>query len=294
MAAEQEREDINRLAETLRHRQLDLKSVEAFRLGRWLESYVEKEAETRMLGGKPCPKVGQGRSGKTEDGVGKAVGMSGECWRQLCAVMDAAEANPEHFGDLAEKLRRGGTIKGAWVEYQRRLDRERAAGLAPVEGRYRALVVDPPWESGFGTPERGVLYAQMDEEEILALPVPEWADERCHLWLWTTNFHMPLALRCVEAWGFEHKSVLTWHKPKMGQGWYLRNNTEHCLLGVRGRLSLAAADIPSCFTAAVREHSEKPEEFYTIVQRASPAPIGEAFQRTAREGFQDLYAPEAA
>jgi N6-adenosine-specific RNA methylase IME4 len=100
---------------------------------------------------------------------------------------------------------------------------------------------------------------------------------------------LPLAVECVAAWGFEYRSILTWVKPRMGMGAYFRGTTEHVLFGVRGGLRLRARDIPTHFEAPVGEHSEKPEEFYDIVRRASYLPAGEGFQRKARDGFVNLF-----
>ncbi len=35
--------------------------------------------------------------------------------------------------------------------------------------------------------------------------------------------------------GFSYRSCLTWIKPRFGLGMYLRNQTEHVLLGTRGK-----------------------------------------------------------
>ena len=56
----------------------------------------------------------------------------------------------------------------------------------------------------------------------------------CTLWLWTTNAHHRDAYAVLDAWGFEHKTTLTWFKDKMGVGHWLRGQTEHCLMAVRG------------------------------------------------------------
>jgi N6-adenosine-specific RNA methylase IME4 len=53
-------------------------------------------------------------------------------------------------------------------------------------------------------------------------------DDGCVLWLWTTNHFMPHAFAVLDRWGFEHKTILTWVKPGMGLGDWLRGNTEHC------------------------------------------------------------------
>jgi N6-adenosine-specific RNA methylase IME4 len=81
-------------------------------------------------------------------------------------------------------------------------------------------------------------------------------------------------------------------KPSFRLGSYFRNQTEHVLFGVRGHLPTrpAALSIPTYFEApAGIEHSEKPEHLYEIVRAASYPPYGEAFQRTARPDFVNLY-----
>ena len=63
------------------------------------------------------------------------------------------------------------------------------------------------------------------------------------LWLWFTNNHILEAGKCIEHWGFEVKTVLTWEKvtkagtTHIGTGHWLRNSTEHCILGVRGKVA---------------------------------------------------------
>jgi N6-adenosine-specific RNA methylase IME4 len=63
-----------------------------------------------------------------------------------------------------------------------------------VAGKFRTIVVDPPWDheglslAGRGDPE----YEVMSQEEFLALPVVKWSDENCRLYLWVTdNFPRP-------------------------------------------------------------------------------------------------------
>jgi N6-adenosine-specific RNA methylase IME4 len=134
---------------------------------------------------------------------------------------------------------------------------------------------------GRGAPQ----YALMTRAEALALPAASWAEDNCHLYLWITNANLPLAIECMAAWGFTHKSVLTWVKPRIGVGAFFRNSTEHVLFGVRGQLMTRSTSIATHFEAPVGEHSEKPEKFYEIVRAASYPPYGEAFQPKTREDF---------
>ena len=73
--------------------------------------------------------------------------------------------------------------------------------------------------------------------------VAQWADDNCHLYLWTTNNFITRACKLMAHWGFAHKPVLTWVKPRWGLGSYFRNSTEHVLFGVRLSPSWHAVDI---------------------------------------------------
>ncbi len=173
----------------------------------------------------------------------------------------------------------------------RQRDEDRVRALIPQPGKYRTLIIDPPWDyewlSLAGRAAPG--YATMSREELLAMPVQDWADENCHLYLWTTNNFMTRAVELMDHWGFQHKTVLTWVKPRMGLGAYFRNSTEHVLFGVKGDLRTRSDSIMTHFEAPMGDHSEKPEKFYDIVRAASYEPYGEAFQREDRYDFVDVY-----
>lgn len=187
-------------------------------------------------------------------------------------------------------------------EEMRADDEERVRSLIKREGKYRTLVIDPPWDyewlSVGGASKPG--YATMTHEQLLALEVGQWAEDECHLYLWTTNNFMGRACDLMEAWGFQHKTVITWiktdgsGKAKRGLGTYFRNTTEHVLFGMRGSLRTRRSNTATHFEAPIGKHSEKPEKFYEIVRTESYLPAGELFQRKAREGFVNLFAAEAA
>ena len=175
---------------------------------------------------------------------------------------------------------------------------------------YRTLVVDPPWSykqrwqkkngaTGFyrmySRDARGTecLYPTLTIGEIKALPVGDWAEADAHLYLWTTNAHIEAAHSVARAWGFEPKTMLTWEKPGgLGMGYYFRNNTEHVLFCVRGRLRLAVHNLPTAFHWKRGRHSEKPAGFYDMVELASPAPRLDVFARAHRFGW-DAWGDEA-
>jgi N6-adenosine-specific RNA methylase IME4 len=175
--------------------------------------------------------------------------------------------------------------------------------------RYRTIVVDPPWKfdqswltgsylinaladgSREWAPEikkrhykRGAVanYKLMTLEEIAALPVGDWAGDKAHLYLWTTNSFMVEAHDIAKAWGFTVKTILTWVKPRLGMGTYYRNNTEHVIFAAKGNLKVLRHDVRTAFTAAQGRHSEKPAAFYDMVESMSPGPYLDVFARKQR------------
>jgi N6-adenosine-specific RNA methylase IME4 len=131
----------------------------------------------------------------------------------------------------------------------------------------------------------------MTTDEIKALPVADLVADDAHLWLWATNAALEEAYDVVRAWGFTPRSLLTWFKPYMGLGQYLRNCTEQLIFATKGRAPVLVRNQPNWLFAVRREHSRKPEEVYEIVERCSPAPFVELFARRARPGW-DVWGDE--
>ena len=129
---------------------------------------------------------------------------------------------------------RSGNVASAYrrLNVQRQaeeLDRE----FPPLPtGPLRVIVADPPWQ--YKT-EGSLPYTTMPLDEIKAMAVTDIAEGDAILWLWTTDAHLRVAFEVIDAWGFEYKSLLTWVKDRMGTGDWLRGQTEHCLLAIRGK-----------------------------------------------------------
>ena len=260
---------------------------------RRIEPFFAAAAKTRQRhegrtngGGKFPPAT----KGKTRDLVGRLFSISGRSLEKIRAVMDAAKADPGRFGDLVKDMDRTGNVDRAHRNMLIRRDEGCVASLQPVASEFPTLVVDPSWDYQQWRGSRaGPTYATMSHQELLALPIPKWAASKCHLYLWTTNAFMPQASELVTAWGFVHKTILTWVKPRIGFGQYFRNRTEHVLFAIKGDLAVRCHNISTAFEAPQGKHSEKPERFYEIVRQASPAPYGEAFQRNPRPDFVNLF-----
>lgn len=163
--------------------------------------------------------------------------------------------------------------------------------------RYRTIVADPPWRyaSAATKADAGKHYDTQPLGWILGLgdEVRSLSEPDAHLWLWTTNAFIEEGYDVVRAWGFRPLTLLTWCKPQPGVGYYLRNNTEHCILASRGKPLVPAEKGMATWTIWPRgEHSAKPEAFYDLVEQVSPAPWLEMFSRRARLGW-DTWGNEA-
>lgn len=152
---------------------------------------------------------------------------------------------------------------------------------------FGTILADPPWgvPSQKGRKGAGRHYSLMSIDEIAALPIGELASDNAHLWLWVTNTDWREQVSVMDAWGFSYRACLTWIKPRMGLGWYLRNQTEHLLLGVRGRAPMRFRGQGSWMYAPLQEHSHKPEEQFAVIERCSPGPYLELFARRRRPGW---------
>lgn len=164
---------------------------------------------------------------------------------------------------------------------------------------YRCIAADPPWSPSLGgswgarvdkgRPQR--FYRTMPLDAIKSIKVP--ADDQCHLYLWCLSQHVDWGYEVARAWGFEPVVLMTWRKPGLGVGRF-RCNTEHFLVarkgtrhgnpfGDGGRNSQATEG--TCFDWPRARHSEKPREFFQLVERLSPGPRLEMFSRASRPGW---------
>lgn len=169
-----------------------------------------------------------------------------------------------------------------------------------MPGDYSTILADPPWQfqnrTGKMAPEhrRLLRYPTMELEEICQLPVAELAASSAHLYLWIPNALIAEGLEVMRRWGFTYKSNLVWYKIRAdggpdgrGVGFYFRNVTELVLFGVRGRMRTLKPGRTqvNLFESRKREHSRKPDELYSIIERCSPGPYMELFARFTRPGW---------
>jgi N6-adenosine-specific RNA methylase IME4 len=151
---------------------------------------------------------------------------------------------------------------------------------------YRTILADPPWDiEQIGSRGAERHYSVMSLPRIKQLPVTEFAAPDAHLWLWVTNATLRIGYDVMEAWGFVPRSPLTWIKPRIGLGNYLRNAMEHLILGTRGRAPVRFRAQATWMFGPQQEHSHKPEEQYAVIERISAGPYLELFARRRQAGW---------
>ncbi|MCY4093707.1 MAG: MT-A70 family methyltransferase [Gammaproteobacteria bacterium] len=169
------------------------------------------------------------------------------------------------------------------------------------ELKFHTVLADPPWRftnrTGKVAPEHSRLsrYATMDLQSIKDLPISKITEDPAHLYLWVPNAMVPDGIAVLNAWGFEYKTNIVWHKIRKdggsdgrGVGFYFRNVTELVLFGVRGKnartLSPGRRQV-NLISSQKREHSRKPDELYDVIESCSAGPYIELFARDTREGW---------
>lgn len=169
-------------------------------------------------------------------------------------------------------------------------------------------------------------YPVMTMDDLYQLDIKRLANPNCALLMWAIDPLLPEAIALANWWGFKYKTVaFTWLKsnPKtvdrfvelyqpanwfMGQGYYTRGNPEMCLLFTHGKPKKINADVrqtiitpyrrkflrvnrdltPQLIVSPRREHSRKPEEFFTHVERLFAPPYLEVFARQRRPGWDAI------
>lgn len=159
----------------------------------------------------------------------------------------------------------------------------------------RVLVADPPWRFSDALPgnKRGAekQYNVLSLEDIKYFPLPELAPD-AYLFLWRVSAMAEEAYAVARAWGFVPKTELIWRKRTktgkrhFGMGHHLRAEHETCIVATRGRPKPLVRNIRSILTAPVGRHSEKPDEFYELVESFCDGPYAELFARKRRPGWE--------
>jgi len=159
--------------------------------------------------------------------------------------------------------------------------------------KYRTILADPPWnEQGGGQCKRGAdrHYPLMSTPAIIAYLSQIRTEPDAHLYLWVTNNFLEDGLLVMRKLGFRYVTNLAWVKDRFGLGQYFRGQHELLLFGVKGQPPYKERNgggpvLTTVINAKRREHSQKPDEQYAMIEATSYAPYIEAFARQPRPGW---------
>lgn len=169
--------------------------------------------------------------------------------------------------------------------------------------KYQIIYADPPWEykeSGSGSRVVKSHYPTMTIDDICKFPIKEISDNKCILFLWVTFPRLEQGLRVIKEWGFKYYGLgFDWVKTSKngklswGMGYYTRQNTEICLIGVKkDRIKPLVRNVLSVVHSQRKKHSKKPDEIRDyIVKICGDLPRVELFAREKTKGW-DVFGNE--
>jgi N6-adenosine-specific RNA methylase IME4 len=208
------------------------------------------------------------------------------------------EEAPVKFEEIASgKTKMAAHLKERKIEVRKEkiaAQVEEIKNLPKIEANkeYGVIVIDPPWAGDYDPDGlRGAGdYPTMSFEEISSIKLPMAKD--CVVWVWGVDLYLKETMDVISRLGLERKSTLIWVKDKFGLGHWLRNQHEYCFLCVRGNPMFDGKSTSTILNAPRGKHSEKPNEFYALVEKTCPDPRRlDYFARKKRDGW-DVYGDE--
>ena len=178
--------------------------------------------------------------------------------------------------------------------------------------KYQIVYADPAWNynsrmalgKGAAKSSAEDYYKTMSIDDICNLPIKSITDKNCILFIWVTMPKLNEVFKVISAWGFEYKTCgFVWVKKNkvyseernknrggiddfMGQGRWVRQNAELCLIATKGKPKRISAKVRQIIYQPVQEHSKKPSEVREqIINLIGDLPRVELFARQKVEGW---------
>lgn len=155
------------------------------------------------------------------------------------------------------------------------------------DGQYSLIVADPPWPLQADS----LPYPTMSLPAIYDLPVADVAADDAVLWLWVVDAFLAEAFEVIKRWGFTYaRRTLVWDKRASAPHPWLPGQHELCLIATRGSPIIHPAKATTVLSNKRGRHSEKPMEFFDLVEEMCPA--RRRLEMFARPGDDGHYARE--
>ncbi len=285
-------------------------SLEAKRL------YAEKAKENQVLSGK-YDRFGNNQvfqnlekpDYKIDDSI-NATQKAASLFGVNNDYVSSAAQIEEHAPDIADKVKSGDwTMNRAKSEYKRRKKKEAVEEYTqkiknqPKQFKeYNVIYADPPWQYSDNAADKhnGIAenhYSTLGIDELKNFLTDKniQTQKDAVLFLWVTNPFLKKALEVVDSWGFEYKSNIVWVKTELkkpGVGYYVRGRHELLFICTKGSftpLDRNISPVGSVLESPIGEHSEKPEQVYSIIEKLYPSCVYlEIFARKKRDGWDSI------
>lgn len=164
--------------------------------------------------------------------------------------------------------------------------------------KFSCIVMDVPWKynnvNTGGTFKSGANHKyptlSLEELENLKSYLENVMETNCVLFFWVTNPMLQEGLHLVKHYGFKYKTLLTWVKTNTNSlGYWYRGNTEHLILGIKGKnIKAFHSQEINVFHAEPREHSQKPIKSYELIEEGIKSiPNCKTLEIFARRQYKD-------
>jgi len=147
--------------------------------------------------------------------------------------------------------------------------------------KYDVIVADPAWaysdHNTGGSFKSGSTqhYMTIKPESVSKMKVSSIMKYNAICFLWITVPLLPYGFDVLDGWGFTYKTMITWYKVdessrigRLGMGRYFRGMTEHCLIGIRGKIKPFGCQSQNVIIEKPRKHSQKPEKIWNLIDNA--------------------------
>lgn len=137
--------------------------------------------------------------------------------------------------------------------------------------KFDVVLADPPYS--YDRPDRNLpKYPLLTNEQIFSLHLEEFFADDCILFLWCTVPCLPKGMEILTHWGFEYKTTIIWKKSfyRNPSGYWFKTVCEFLLLGKKGNIYPFHSPLENVFFIEPTIHSEKPFEFYSIIEKLTP------------------------
>jgi len=262
-----------------------------------LEPIEAERARQRMSAGGGDKTSGSADQHYPVEDKGKAAEKAAKKTGASVRKVQRAKALKKKSAKLAEEVKAGNKSlvdaekevkKEERKEYiEKQVEEIQSNKFQPPTGLFDVIVVDPPWpyDTKYDPNGRRAAnpYPEMSLDEIQSINLP--ASNDCILWLWTTHKFMRHSFDLLDQWGFRDVAIVTWVKDRMGLGSWLRSQSEFCIMAVKGSPKVNLTNQTTIINGALREHSRKPDEFYSFVDSLCVGYKLDWFSRQQRDGW---------